>query len=317
MKKPISYLMLFACIALLFASSCKKTEPDEGNLTSFQKLTDYLKVYNLDLTSEGILKDWIIPASDVNGNESSYYIMDIRQSVDFNICHIEGAHNVGFGNVVTEAAEAEGKTILVACYTGQGAAHAVIALRLSGYPDAKSLKWGMSSWNSTLDKWTSNISDTAIGHANWTTDATATLVEFAEPNLITSGTDAESILKERVDTLLAKGFRGIAAVDVLGNYNNYFINNYWAEADVNTYGHIKDAYRINPLTLLNGEYKYLDPSKTIVTYCWTGQTSSMVTAYLTVLGYDAKSLKFGANGMIYKDLQSHKWTSSGTYNCAK
>ena len=36
----------------------------------------------------------------------------------------------------------------------------------------------------------------------------------------------------------------------------------------------------------------------------------MMTAWLYVLGYDAKSLLFGANGMIYSDLTGHKWTAS-------
>jgi rhodanese-related sulfurtransferase len=53
----------------------------------------------------------------------------------------------------------------------------------------------------------------------------------------------------------------------------------------------------------------LDPSKEVVTYCWTGQTSSMITAYLSVLGYNTVSLKFGANGMIYDDLESHKFST--------
>ena len=50
-----------------------------------------------------------------------------------------------------------------------------------------------------------------------------------------------------------------------------------------------------------------------VIYCWTGQTSALVMAYLRVLGYDAVSLKFGANSMIYDELTAHKWTSSGSY----
>ena len=40
----------------------------------------------------------------------------------------------------------------------------------------------------------------------------------------------------------------------------------------------------------------------------------MVTAYLTVLGYDAKSLKFGSNSMIYDDLLGHKWGASMDYD---
>ena len=55
--------------------------------------------------------------------------------------------------------------------------------------------------------------------------------------------------------------------------------------------------------------KNYDPEKTAVTYCWTGQTSSMVTAYLNVIGYNAVSLKFGANSMIYDNLESHQFVT--------
>ncbi|NQT97529.1 MAG: hypothetical protein HQ562_07290 [Candidatus Marinimicrobia bacterium] len=52
-----------------------------------------------------------------------------------------------------------------------------------------------------------------------------------------------------------------------------------------------------------------------VPYCWTGQTSALVTAWLTVLGYDAKSLKFGVNSMIYDDLaEAKKWSASMNYD---
>ncbi|MCK4638231.1 MAG: hypothetical protein KAT33_02315, partial [Bacteroidales bacterium] len=59
-----------------------------------------------------------------------------------------------------------------------------------------------------------------------------------------------------------------------------------------------------------GEYAYLNPNAKIVTYCWTGQTSSIVTAYLKVIGYDSYSLTYGTNSMIYTNLASHKWSSS-------
>ena len=40
-------------------------------------------------------------------------------------------------------------------------------------------------------------------------------------------------------------------------------------------------------------------------------TSSLVSAYLIVLGYDAASLKFGVNGMIFDDLAVEKqWSGS-------
>ncbi len=309
MKKILNYLLLFSIVSMLVFTSCKEDKPDPPDPKSaYETLTDYLAANSLEITD--ILTNWIIPASDINGHETDYYIMDIRGVADYDSCHIAGAHNVAYANVVTEATNAGGKPIVVACYTGQGAAHAVVALRLSGFPDAKTLKWGMSSWNVKNDKWTSSVSDTATGHAGWTTDATTAVAEFSAPDLTTTATDGEGILEERVAVLLDGGFKGISAIDVLNNYGDYFINNFWAQADVDLYGHIKGAYRISPINLVN-----FDPSKTIVTYCWTGQTSSIITAYLTVLGYDAKSLKFGANGMIHSALQTHQWSASGSYTC--
>jgi len=109
------------------------------------------------------------------------------------------------------------------------------------------------------------------------------------------------------------GFKGVPAATVLATPTNYFINNYWDQVDVDTYGHLAGAYRIKPLTLTGGEMKDLDEDDTILTYCWTGQTSSVVTAYLTVLGYDAISLKFGVNAMIFDALTGHKWPGSANY----
>ena len=83
---------------------------------------------------------------------------------------------------------------------------------------------------------------------------------------------------------------------------------------MNQYGHIKGAYRINEtLKIANDGLKSLDPNSTIVIYCWTGQTSALVSAYLNVLGYNAKSISFGANSMINSQLQQNKWTVPGNF----
>jgi rhodanese-related sulfurtransferase len=115
------------------------------------------------------------------------------------------------------------------------------------------------------------------------------------------------ILEERITTMLNGGFKGIDGMNVVDSPNGYFINNFWDMTDVDHYGHISTAFRIKPLGLSN--VQTLNPSKPLVTYCWTGQTSSMVTAYMTVLGYNAKSLTFGTNGLIYSELESHKFVT--------
>lgn len=306
--KNVKLGLLFTVLAIMLSVGCKDKDQD----TEFDILTEYLTENNMDVTD--MLDGWIVAAGTIEGADttqldiSTYYIMDIRAEADFNAGHIIGAHNSSLSTIVADAADAD-KKILVVCYTGQSASHAVIALRLSGYTDAQVLKFGMSSWNADFDSWTANTGDAAVGNANWVTTATANLIAYEDqPNIATGeGTGAE-ILAEQVKLLTE--FKGITNADVLAAPADYFINNYWAREDVDHYGHIKGAYRINPLSIAGAEYVNLDPTKTIVTYCWTGQTSSMITAYLTVLGYDAKSLKFGTNGMIYSDLETHKWGSS-------
>jgi len=272
-------------------------------------MTTYMVDNNMDLPD--ILNGWIVgapPLADVQTFINTYDIIDIRSANDFATGHIEGAVNSTLADILTTAASTT-KPILVVCYTGQTAGHAVVALRLSGYADAKVLKWGMSGWRSDLaGPWQNNTGDVAIGHTNWVTTATEPISTFGDPDISGSG-DAATMLATRVQNMLNNGLKGVTNTDVLDNPTNYFINNYWAQADVDQYGHIAKAYRISPLSLSVGEISNLDPSKKVVTYCWTGQTSSMITAYLNVIGFDAVTLKFGANGMIFSDLQSHQFTA--------
>ena len=227
---------------------------------------------------------------------------------DFDEGHIEGAVNSSLGNILVDAAQAD-KPIMVVCYTGQSAGHAVMALRLSGYMDAVSLKWGMSGWHSDFDYWTGNCAQ--LDHANWIAPPgdIAQPSTFDYPDFDTDSEDGAEILAERVAYMLGEGFKGVNGVDVLDAPDSYFINNYWDASDVADYGNISGAYRIKPLVLEN-----LHPDAVVVTYCWTGQTSSMMTAYLTILGYDAASLKFGVNSIIYDDLTGHKWSASMDYD---
>jgi rhodanese-related sulfurtransferase len=280
-------------------------------------LTQYLVANDLDLPD--MLLSWVTTSTVVNTIQTdadpnnNYYIIDIRTAADFAAGHIAGAVNSTLTNILTTAAGSNGKQIIVACYTGQTAAHAVIALRLSGYKNAMVMKWGMAGWNTSLAaSWTAGIANIGKNHANWTAapGLLTSNATFAVPTISSASTSGAGILAERVTYMLANGFKGETAANVLTNPGNYFINNYWTTTDVQAYGHISGAYRVNPLSIENNEIKNLNPAKTIITYCWTGQTSSMVTAYLNILGYNALSLKFGANGMINDDLLLNKWVIS-------
>lgn len=315
MKKFLRFAILFLALPAFVLTSCKDDDDDTTPVrqtdAEFQTLITYLKAENLDLSD--ILTDWNITAENLNADLNNHYVIDIRtkNATDFSDGHIPGAVSSTLSNILTEAENAGEKTIVVVCYSGQTAGHAVAALRLSGYTDAKVLLWGMSGWHTTKDSWSGSCA--TLSSANWMASPGSIVehtTEYNDPDITETG-DGAAILEARVTALLTAGFQGVAGADVLDSPGSYFINNFWDATDVAEYGNISGAYRIKPLTLAGEEYKYLDPSKDVVTYCWTGQTSSVITAYLYVLGYDSYSLKNGSNSMIYDDLTSHKWNADG------
>lgn len=314
MKKFSIYLIALFLIPSLVFTGCKK-DAEEAN--KYEILVDYLKANpDLDLPkmhSAG----WAVSASALNGALADYYIIDIRPAADFNAARIQGAVNSTMANVVEEAKKAPaGKKVMLVCASGQTAAFAVAACRLSGMPNTFFLKWGMSAWNSTKDVWTAKIGNIAIEpsqHTNWITFTATSFKansDFGKVPMVKSDSDiGADILKERVTAVLAEGMKFVQPSEVLANPANYFVNNYWTEANVTGNGnaHIKDSYRINPLTVATNELKFLNPDQKIVTYCWTGQTSAAVTFYLRVLGFDAVGMQWGANGLVNSQLSSNKW----------
>ncbi len=316
-KNLFKFAMLAFAALLIVTTSCDKDDDEVDDpivvVDNYALMTDYLKANTMDLTD--VATSWTISAHDLDSLINDYYVIDLRASADYTTGHIPGSVNTTLANILTEAGNSDGKPIVVVCYTGQTASHGHVALRLSGYTDSRILLFGMSSWNVDFDSWSANIGDVAVGHTNWsTTNTIATNVAYSLPTFTSSKTAGQEILEERVQEMLDNGLQGVTNADVLATPTNYFINNYWASTDVDHYGHIKTAYRIQEdLSLAADGFKNLDKDATIVTYCWTSQTSSLITAYLNILGYDAKSLKFGANGMIHTALQSHKWIASGDY----
>ncbi len=282
-------------------------------VNSYSTLKEYMVANNLDLPD--VLNGWTIPASTLATALTSNYVFDIRSADSYNAGHIEGAINVALEDVVSTAASYSDKPIIVACYTGQTAAHAAMALRLSGYPDAKVLLWGMSGWNSTLSgSWNSNIGSTGVGHANWVKTATPATSTYAAPSFTTTATDGAGILAERVALMLEGGLVGVTTKSILADpsvYQNQIFN-YWGETDYLGYGHFSGAFQYNTISLADDKVAAIDPSNPSIIYCYTGQTSSMITAWLNVLGYDALSGKFGAGGVIYDAMSGHKFITPTT-----
>lgn len=318
MMMKITKMWLVALIFLAFAAvSCEKTEDvDEAKL-----LVEYME----SLDGGGDYANTAMPAiksaaDTKTGNiAGTMYLIDIRDAADYTAGHVENAVNVTAGELLThlDGTDADdGKDVVLICYSGQTAAWATSLLRLSGYDNVYSMLYGMCSWNADFaGSWNNNISNQWA--ASFEDEAVAKGEAGNLPVLNTGKTTGEEILKARVAVVLAEGF-GAAAVsngEVLGNIDNYYVANYWAEADYTKYGHVPGASQYTPKAsiALDADLLTLPVDETVVVYCWTGQTSANMAAYLRVMGYDAKSLKFGANGMIYDELESHKW-SEGAIN---
>lgn len=311
--KKLALLLIGLIIApTLFLTSCDKgDEPGENVVVkpSFELMKDYMVANGMDINK--IIKNsddekFVVgppaTAADVPAFVDKYYIMDIRSQEVFNAGHIQGANLTAFSDILTEAPNAGSKPILVVCYSGQTACYATALLRLYGYKHTRALKWGMSGWNPTTAaaSWDKKIgAEEANGHANWTANPAPNNLMFSDPSVPTTGASGDVILKKRVEEAVVAGFGAavVSGTDVLNNPNSYFINNYFSETDYTAFGHIDGAYRVLPLTLAGDEYLSLDPGKTVVTYCYTGQTSAVISACLRVLGYNAKSLTYGMNGM--------------------
>jgi len=308
----ILYFILIVTLAF-FMVGCDK---DDDAIIEFDELTQYMSNNGLDLPD--MLASWTISASAINGNADNYFIMDIRSGTVYATGHIPGAHNVALADVVTYEADnnAGNLPVVVACYTGHSAGHAVMALRLSGVTTAKSMVWGMSAWHSDFNSWAGKIGNKANDYpGSWVDDdASTTLPSFSDiPELETGLEDGAAILDFQLTNSVLDGLNGVNNTDVLASPGSYDIYNYWAKTDWDHYGHIAGAYQLTPGELGLESLDMLDPSATNVVYCWSGQTASLIAAWLNALGYDAKTLKFSANGMIYDTLESHKWTAPGEF----
>ena len=295
--KKILFFLLIAAFAI-FMVGCDK----EDDVNEFEVLADYLEGSDGGYINN--MGSWIVNLKDIN--TSDYFVLDTRSAADYANEHIAGAVNSTLSGMF-DAVEARGnKTVLVVCYSGQTASFAHTLLNLKDVP-AKVLKFGMSIFSQDHDKWTAKCSDKNAGDLVKT--ASPSWDAFDYPELNTGEEDGEKILDERIDATIAKwGTLLLSADEVVNNSSAYNVVNYWPEAVYLGHGHINGAYQVTPGMLKQSEnLSAFDDKGTNVFYCYTGQTAAASIAYLTVLGYDVKSIAYGFNNMHWSELPGHKW----------
>jgi len=317
MLKFRNYFLSILLLTFL-VSSCEK---DEKTINESQVLVEYLESAESPLMKDYVNTDMpaIMTATDLKSlNETGQvYIIDIRAVADFATGHILNAHNVAVKDVLThiKALDLTPYTkVAMVCNSGQTAGYVTTILRVLGYDKVFSLKWGMSSWNVQFASgWKSAVASGNAYASQFVSTATEKGVQGSLPVLSTGFSTGQDILEARATELLTAGFDPAKVTNqtVFDNLAGYYIVNYWPAAQYTDPGHIPGAIQYTPKESIKllVDLKTLPTNKPIAVYCYTGQTSAALVAYLRLLGYDAKSILFGCNGMIYDIMVSKTMTT--------
>lgn len=300
------YLLLVLVLAGLAACDTT-TEPDPIN--EAQVLVEYIEA-NRGYDIHG---GFNISASDTRTSiltaPDDHLVIDIRAAADYAAGHVPGAVNVGLDALpdylasLSPAASTYDKIILV-CYSGQSASYATGILRAMGYENVFNMLLGMASWHEDFaGVWANNISNARA--TEFVTTASPAMNEAGElPTLTTGFEDGASILDARAAAVFAEGWdpATITNAAVFMDLAGHYIINFWPENLYLAVGHIPGAINYEPADtpfLLDTFLTTLPTDQPVVIYCYTGHGSAYLAGYLRILGYDARTLLFGANGMAY------------------
>jgi rhodanese-related sulfurtransferase len=233
-------------------------------------------------------------------------VIDLRSKEIFSKGHINGAVNKNFEELPeyfeTGIKPFEYDKIILVCDDGQVSSYTTSLLRLMGYGNVFAMRWGMSGWNKTFaeEGWLKGVS----GKYENRLEASSNEIPqpTGMPEIKTGFMTGKEIGDARFKSLFAEGTGDILITsdDIFNNPQKYFIINL-ERKDKYDDGHIPGAIRYKPESTLGftGMMSTIPFDKTVVVYCGTGHNSGFATAFLRLMGYDARTLKYGNNSFMY------------------
>lgn len=317
MSLTMKYLKIFLIsFVSILLSGCLKDNPLEQiiDMQDSAELLVYLET-NGDYINSNDCPSFV-KSNEVYSNLSNYLIIDLREKEEFKNGHIPGSKNVNVNELYEYVKSVHDSTIskiVLVSNTGQSAAYATSLLRLAGFTKVYSLQFGIASWNPIFSNlWYRKVKN---GFQSGRFD----FFNYPKPSLrnlpgkdLGNGTTKE-LLQNRIKTLLSEGLDAVRIdIDsIMKTYNpqtqsiNYFVICYAPTRlyNIRDNGHPPGAIRYEPRTdLKSSSYlQSLPTDQTIAIYDDTGEIAAYVTAYLRILGYDARTIDLGANGMIGED----------------
>ena len=256
----------------------------------------------------------LIKASIVNESlGKNILVVDIRSPKQFSEGHIKGAVNKKFEEIPsyfeTGIKPFEYDKIIMVSEDGQVSSYTTCLLRLMGYGNVYSMRWGMSAWNNKYaqDGWLKGVSGKYETNLENLVNERPSLLSM--PELKTGLLTGSEIGAARFRKLFEEGTADIliSADDVFSNPQKYYIINL-DRKDKYEDGHIPGSVRYKPEGTLGytDEMASIPNDKPVVVYCGTGHNSGFATAYLRLFGYDAHTLKYGNNGFMYNKMTKQR-----------
>jgi rhodanese-related sulfurtransferase len=318
MKRLIIKVLLPAlAVILMLSAGCSGNRSDKKPAVKAEVKTDFV----INSETSLLLKDLkengdyvnskmypsLIKASIVKEElGKNVLIIDLRSSVQFSAGHIKGAVNKKFedlpGYFETGIKPFGFDKIILVSEDGQLSSYTTCLLRLMGYGNIYSMRWGMSAWNNIYAKegWLKGLSSKY--EALLETKVNDRPVSSRMPELKTGLATGQEISSARFKKLFEEGTADIlvSADQVFSDPQKYYVINL-ERKDKYEDGHIPGAVRYKPEGTLGyiEEMSTIPSDKTVVVYCGTGHNSGFATAYLRLFGYDARTLRFGNNGFMY------------------
>jgi rhodanese-related sulfurtransferase len=297
-------------------------------VNEFDLVSDIGDIYVQDYTSASgsavnISMDWLYTILTGSGTENEIFIIDFRAAADFDVRHIKGAVNIVLSDLINKVNDGtipEDKTIICVCYTGQTGSIATSVLNLLGF-NAQNLTYGMCGVTTDTDLVpNSDVWINKVESSNWyildKTDEGNPSITYNFPEIDTGKKTAVDIIKARYDKVwdwngdgTADWGMGVSALP--DDVSNYFTVNYWSAGEYLNPGHIEGAYQFTPKNdfLTTERLNELPTDQKIAVYCYTGQTSAQMTAYLRLIGYEAYSVTYGVNGFSYDQMTGVKYVT--------
>jgi len=343
--KNIKYI--FAIIVVLGLFSCKseifkhKTLGKTEDISKFLQTKETKPLAQLYYEHGNFINSRMFPPiiknTEVYANQNDYLIIDLRKPADYEQGHINGAYNVPMKDVIdflkNKRKASSVKKVVFVCYTGQKASYTTGITRYAGFDNTYVMLFGMAGWNNEfsapLKKQFGDISDKSLleiakgdhksddkeHHAEVEHESEKTIdwakfpaVGTGSFSTLTEKRAKELLSLKRPDILVSKGE---LVENLKKNINYYYIIAYMGKKKFD-FAHLKGAHQYTTRKDLSPDHRLSEVAKDkpALIYCKTGHTAANATAYLRMLGYDAKSLILGSTSIMQSLWAKKEWQVS-------